>query len=441
MDIWRLWAEKTGRKIAFRLMPWAETIKGLKQGEVDIHSGLFEAENRAEWIRFSQPIYGVGIRAYFPVKKGIISSIRELAGQKVGVTKGSHIETYVRDRYPEVGVAALRSTEEAVYAAREGTIAAFVGVDPVVSAILTRLGLQGEFESTPEPLYTRTFHAGVLKENAELFSAINKGLALQYVYYNHPFKGGMAIRSDWPELVPILNKGISSFSENEIDAIVAKWVHLPQQKDIIALMPEEHAWLKAHPGIRIGLPEELESYVMTDQQGNQTGILVDFKDELNRTLGTNLILKTMPTSKIFEMSKKREIDTIYAVEPYKAEQEDLLQTDVWAIGYPAIYVRQGFFFKTPDDMVGETVVLRPNMAWDNKIVQPYEKSVKIVYAETPLDAMKMILNEDADIYLGLTSHKYVITKYRLFGIASVSHGAASAWRSRFFSRVYLLFSE
>jgi polar amino acid transport system substrate-binding protein len=53
LDIWRLWAEKIGRKIAFRLTSWAETMRALKLGEVDIHSGLFEAENRAAWIRFS----------------------------------------------------------------------------------------------------------------------------------------------------------------------------------------------------------------------------------------------------------------------------------------------------------------------------------------------------------------------------------------------------
>ena len=185
---------------------------------------------------------------------------------------------------------------------------------------------------------------------------------------------------------------------------------------LISLTPEESAWLQAHPGIRIGLPEGLEPYVMIGQHGNQSGILVDFKDELSRTLGTSLVLETMPSSKILAMSRNREIDVIYAVEPYKAEQEGLLQTNVWATGYPAIYARQGISFKTPDDLVGKTVVMRPNTAWDKELIKPYLDRMKVVEAETPLDAMKMVLNEEADIYLGLTSHNYVVTKYRLFGV-------------------------
>lgn len=289
VDIWRLWSEKTGRKIVFRLMPWAETLKGLKQGEVDIHSGLFEAENRAEWIRFSQPIYGVGIRAYFPVKKGIISNIRELAGRKVGVTRGSHIESFVREQYPEVDVAALRSTEEALNAAREGTIAACVGVDPVVSAVLTRLGLQGEFESTPEALYTETFHAGVLKGDAELATAIDKGL--------------------------------NNISIGELARIEARWIPDPQKRHYkpaekrIRLTAAERAWLKAHPNIQLGYTDEFEPEVIVDPDGTYRGILVDFLTELNRRLGTRIDLHFDSIPGILEKAKTKAVDGILEIHP------------------------------------------------------------------------------------------------------------------------------
>ncbi len=188
-------------------------------------------------------------------------------------------------------------------------------------------------------------------------------------------------------------------------------------KETVTLTIEERTWLDEHPGIRIGLPEGLVPYVMENHQGNQVGILVDFKDELNRALKTNFVLKTMPSSRIFEMSGNKDIDVIYAVEPQKAEQEELLQTDVWAIGYPALYARKGSSIKTPDDMAGKTIVLRPNTVWDKEIVRPYASTAEIVYAETPLDAMRMVISEEADLYLGLTSHMHAVTRYRLFGIS------------------------
>ena len=61
-----------------------------------------------------------------------------------------------------------------------------------------------------------------------LFDVVSK-----YIFEDYPDRFGVAVRPDWPELVPILNKGIASFSQHEIDTIVAKWVHLPQQEGTI----------------------------------------------------------------------------------------------------------------------------------------------------------------------------------------------------------------
>lgn len=40
------------------------------------------------------------------------------------------------------------------------------------------------------------------------------------------YKLSMAVRDDWPELIPILNKGIASISDTEITDIYRRWVHL-----------------------------------------------------------------------------------------------------------------------------------------------------------------------------------------------------------------------
>ncbi len=97
------------------------------------------------------------------------------------------------------------------------------------------------------------------------------GVAPQYAFHDYPDKFCMAVRPDWPELVSILNKGISSFSQNEIDAIVAKWIHLPVQKEAIELTSEERAWLKAHPRIVLGggISPPRDG---VDEEGNAEGI-------------------------------------------------------------------------------------------------------------------------------------------------------------------------
>jgi PAS domain S-box-containing protein len=374
--------------IKFKLVSgdWHDIQQMAKAKEIDGIRLIFKNKAREKYLKFTKPYTKIAHAIVTQKKTEGIYSLKDLSGKRVGTLKGIYAYYHMKNHYPGIDIITYPSWENVMRALVNGEVEAIVGTLPVASYMTNKL-----------------------------FITSLKVVALPAEMDRHTYLG---IRPDWPELAGIINKAIAAITKTQHSAIKRKWVALfPKGKeDQISLTLEERAWLKAHPGIRIGLPEGLEPYVMADQQGNQSGILVDFKDELNRTLGTNLILKTMPSSKIFEMSKKREIDIIYAVEPYNAEQEDLLQTNVWAIGYPAVYARQELSFKAPEDMVGKTVVLRPNMAWDNKIVQPYEKSVKIVYAETPLDAMKMILNKDADIYIGLTSHKYAITKYRLFGI-------------------------
>ena len=48
-DLWRLWAQKAGRKIEFvRADSVQESLQLLKDGKVDLHAGLFRTPEREE---------------------------------------------------------------------------------------------------------------------------------------------------------------------------------------------------------------------------------------------------------------------------------------------------------------------------------------------------------------------------------------------------------
>lgn len=70
---------------------------------------------------------------------------------------------------------------------------------------------------------------------------------------DRPINAVMGVRSDWPQLVAIINKGLAAISETERNAVYAKWndilgVGSPQ----VALTAENRAWLMAHPRIVLG---------------------------------------------------------------------------------------------------------------------------------------------------------------------------------------------
>jgi len=54
VDIWRLWAQKTGKQIEFISSDWKTCLENLKNQKADIHSGLAYSPERSEGISISQ---------------------------------------------------------------------------------------------------------------------------------------------------------------------------------------------------------------------------------------------------------------------------------------------------------------------------------------------------------------------------------------------------
>ena len=79
-------------------------------------------------------------------------------------------------------------------------------------------------------------------------------LVTAYVFENASIMYGIGVRSDWPELVSILNKAIDYISKDAIDSIFKKWTSLPvtNSTKTIVLTNEEKAWLNQNHRVRVG---------------------------------------------------------------------------------------------------------------------------------------------------------------------------------------------
>ena len=185
----------------------------------------------------------------------------------------------------------------------------------------------------------------------------------------------------------------------------------------IALTAEERSWLQAHPTIRFGFMEGYDPYLMTDAQGNQSGILIDLREELGRRLGANIIVKQYKTiPDLLKASETKEIDAVYCILPQRARKRGLLQTGVFLRSYVAVYTRGEDTFNVPDEMTGKTVAIPADAGYAKLFVQPYLEKATIVVADTPADGLRMLQNGEVDLFVGTTTHNYLANKYRFFGI-------------------------
>ena len=79
VDIWRLWAKKTGTKIKFVSSDRETSLENLENHKADMHSGLFYSQERSNWLSVSLPFYETRVSLFFPLKHSMIADINELS--------------------------------------------------------------------------------------------------------------------------------------------------------------------------------------------------------------------------------------------------------------------------------------------------------------------------------------------------------------------------
>ncbi|MGB5422605.1 MAG: ABC transporter substrate-binding protein, partial [Desulfobacterales bacterium] len=233
---------RLGTRIRLRIDPIPELLgKAQKRATDGILNILPEYADKLGLLKTDGYMTGYG--AVFTRKNIVFDRPSDLAGKKVAIIDGVMFTKLIVERYGD-GATILKVNDalEGLQLVDRGEVDLFLGA---------------------------SINAYFLSKY-QLF-----GLVLQYVYYSHPYTGGMAIRPDWPELVTILNKGIASFSKNEINAIVAKWVNVPGQKQTLELTAEEQAWLDQNHTVRVRAAD-WPPYLIVKENEPPQGIAIEY---------------------------------------------------------------------------------------------------------------------------------------------------------------------
>ena len=175
IDVWRLWAKKTGQRITFTTKDWVGTLEALKSGEADIHSGLFYSEKRDRWMDYSQAFYVNSSSFYRRIDGPTPPSGSSLRGMKIGVIKGYLQETFLKEAYSNAIVIPLVDDLELIKALAAGRVDLILSEDPTIENLLTQTGMQGRIGSVGAPVMTNDLYASVLDGRDRLLEKINAG--------------------------------------------------------------------------------------------------------------------------------------------------------------------------------------------------------------------------------------------------------------------------
>ncbi|HKP52486.1 MAG TPA: transporter substrate-binding domain-containing protein [Chloroflexia bacterium] len=149
----------------------ANRIPYLNEGKVDvIFSTMTANEDRAKQIEFSDTYYVAGQSLLVPVNS-TITSVKDLAGKKVGTVSGSTSEKNIRAFAPEATVELFSKYGEAVQAMDAGR------VDVVTTDDIILLGFAKDapdkFKVVGGQFTQEPYAAGIKKGNTELLAEVN----------------------------------------------------------------------------------------------------------------------------------------------------------------------------------------------------------------------------------------------------------------------------
>jgi ABC-type amino acid transport substrate-binding protein len=392
VDIWRLWAQKTGKQIEFISSDWKTSLGNLKNQKADIHSGLLYSLERFEWMSGSQPFYEVGVSLFYPLKQGNISDIKELSGQTVAAIRESQLEQFLRKNYPGIRVFACDTREELVKVSREGKTKGFIAILPVGTSVIDRMGLSGEFETYDKILYREKFYSGVLKKNTELLA--------------------------------LVDKGFNAISYQERAEIEARWIPDPAKRhyktsNIIRLTPVEETWLRNHKTIKVGM-SPIFPPLKFSEKGAIKGIEPDYLDLLSEFTGIKFEYVICDFSVMDAKVKSGEIDMFISF--YIPERLAYMTFTEPLMEFKQIIItrRDAPFMSGIGALKGKKVATVKGVKLYDKLLSPYPE-IEAVPVDTMEEMFKAVSEFKADALISRTYYAgYVMQNYPNLKIAGIA---------------------
>ena len=392
VDIWQLWAKKTGKQIQFISSDWKTSFENLKNQKASIHSGFLYSPEHFAWINVSQPLYEGGVTLFYSLKQGKISDINELSGQAIAVIGKTEVETFLKENYPDIKLLPCDTITGLVNASREGKAKGFIAISPVGTSLIDRMGVSGEFETYDKTLYRQELRAGVLKKDAELLA--------------------------------LVDKGFNAISNQEFAEIEARWIPDPAKRyyepsNIIELTRWEAAWVKNHKTVRVGMAPAFPPLKFSEKRVIK-GIEPDYLALLSEYTGLRFEYVIGDFSVMDAKAKSGEIDMFLSF--YIPERLAYMTLTEPFMEFKQVVIARNdaSFISGLDALKGKKVATVKGVRLYDKILSRYP-DIEVVQVGTIDEMFKAVSEFKADALIARTyTASYLMQNYPNLKIAGVA---------------------
>ena len=178
---------------------WQEMVKAVKNRDLDVFSLVVKTPQRDKYVNFTKPYISFPMVIITLDKESYVDGIKALRKQTVAVVKSYASHDLLAKNHPNLKLLLVKNVQEGLEAVSHGKAYAFIGNLAVASQVIRESGISNIKVSGQTP---------------------------------YRFELSMGVRKDWPELVPILQKGLDSVSAIERDQIYNRWIRVEFQEKI-----------------------------------------------------------------------------------------------------------------------------------------------------------------------------------------------------------------
>jgi PAS domain S-box-containing protein len=181
--------------INFKTYPdsnWSKLYRAISKRKVDMIATMVNRPDRAKWFSFTKPYLTKSLVIVTKQDNTSINNRNDLGDKKVAVVQGYQYADQVGNEFPTVKLDKVRTMLDSLKKVNDGL------VDAAILFVGTANYLQAKHKFG--------------------------NLRIAAFYDRNSANESIAVRKDWPILVGILQKGLDSLTEEEIQKIFAKWV-------------------------------------------------------------------------------------------------------------------------------------------------------------------------------------------------------------------------
>ena len=373
--------ERLGININLNVNKWADLID--KNTLIDTDGILALKDKNADNLGLLKTVdYLTMFPVVYTIKDADIHGLEDLKSKKIAFRKGNYYsEEIIKPYLNDIDVIRVDDNLEALQLVYERKADAMIG----------------------------------LSNNNFLISKYHlTGLAPSFIIWNCPFKVVMGIRSDWPELVNILNKGINSFTEDEMNGFVSRWYTLPIKPLDIKLDSSEKSFLLSNSVIKVAIDPYWEPIEYIDESGNPQGISVDYLKKIMAFLNNQSFEYVRGDSwpDLLSMADKGKVDLFMALSRTDEKEKELRFSRPYISIPVMIYAnKDASHLVDLKELNNRKVSVVSGYALDEWLARDYP-GINLLKAQNIHEALSALQSGDVDAFIdNILSVNYHISQY------------------------------